>query len=210
MWPTRHKASRRNSSARPLRQVGQVRPQVVSRWVPTLPRVTSYSPYNGSNPNGIDITSKSIITTSGDNPIEFATTMDVLVLPSNQNKVPPPPVSVQAVKPGRDGNVDAGMITVIPNNTLNNIAQAQNPPIAVSDVKLSVVNEAPTTGGGAKPTPAVTDQDLTKVKNDLRQQLQGEINAWQQQLSSTAAVGTPQTTDTLINAPKLNDIEPTE
>jgi len=101
--------------------------------------------YNGSNPNGIDIPSNSIITTSGDNPIEFATTTDVLVLPSNQNKVPPPPVSVQAVKPGNDGNVDAGTITVIPNNTLNNIAQAQNHPIAVSDVKLSVVNEAPTT-----------------------------------------------------------------
>jgi hypothetical protein len=45
------------------------------------------------------------------------------------------------------------------------------------------------------------------VKNNLRQQLQGEINAWLQQLSSTGAVGTPQTTDTLIDAPKVNDIE---
>ena len=53
----------------------------------------------------------------------------------------------------------------------------------------------------------MTDQDLTTVKNDLHQQLQGEINAWQQQLSSTGAVGTPQTTDTLINAPKVNDVE---
>jgi len=163
--------------------------------------------YNGSNPNGIIIPDGSIITTSGDNPTQFATTAEVLVPPSNQNKVLPP-VSIQAVKPGKDGNVDAGAITVIPNNTLNSISQAQSTPIAVSDLNLSVVNEDPTTGGGAKPTPVVTNQDLTNVKNSLHQQLQGEINTWLQQLSNTGAVSTPQTTDgTLINAPKVNDIE---
>lgn len=162
--------------------------------------------YNGSNPNGIIIPDGSIITTSGDNPIEFATTAEVLVPPSNQNKILPP-VSIQAVKPGQDGNVDANSITVIPNSTLNSIAQAQNPPIAVSGLKLSVVNEASTTGGGVKATPAVTNQDLTNVKNNLLQQLQGEINAWQQQLSNTGAVGTPQIATTLTNGPKVNDIE---
>ncbi|HEY4033582.1 MAG TPA: hypothetical protein VGL94_06410, partial [Ktedonobacteraceae bacterium] len=162
---------------------------------------------NGSNPNGIIIPDGSIITTSGDNPIQFATTAEVLVPPSNQNKVLPP-VSIQAVKQGNDGNVDAGAITVIPNNTLNSIGQAQSPLIAVSDLNLSVANEAPTTGGGAKPTPAVTNQDLTNVKNGLRQQLQGEINTWLQQLPNTEAVSTPQITDgTLINTPKVNDIE---
>jgi hypothetical protein len=159
--------------------------------------------YHGPNPKGIVIASGSIVTTSGDNAIQFATTAEVLVA---QNKASPP-VSVQAVKSGKDGTVDAGAITVIPNNTLNSIAQAQNPPIAVSDLNLSVANNTATTGGGAKPTPAVTDQDLSNVKNNLRQQLQGEINAWLQQLSSTGAVGTPQTTDTLIDAPKVNDIE---
>ncbi len=158
--------------------------------------------YNGSNSHGIVIPSQSIVTTSGDNAIEFATTAEVLVPPNASL-----PVSVQAVKPGKDGNVDAGAITVTPNNTLNSIVQAQNPPIAVSDLKLSVFNEASTTGGGARPTPAVTDQDLSNVKNNLRQQLQGKINAWQQQLSSTGAVGTPQITDTLINPPNVNDIE---
>jgi hypothetical protein len=161
--------------------------------------------YDGPNPDGIIVPDDSIITTSGDNPIEFATTAEVLVPPSNQNKVSPP-VNIQAVKPGTDGNVDANTITVIPNNTLNSIAQA-NPSISVSNLKLSVVNEAPTTGGGAKTTPAVTSQDLTNVQNNLLQQLQGEINAWQQQLSSTGAVGTPQITNTLTNGPKVNDIE---
>lgn len=162
--------------------------------------------YNGSSPNGIIIPDGSIITTSGDNPIKFTTTAEVLVPPSNQNKVLPP-VSIQAVIAGNDGNVDANTITVIPNNTLNNIAQAQNPPIAVSDLNLSVVNEAPTTGGGAKPIATVTSQDLTNVKNNLLEQLQGDINAWQQKLSNTGAVGTPQITNTLTNGPKVDDIE---
>lgn len=162
--------------------------------------------YDGSNPNGIIIPDGSIITTSGDNPIEFATTAEVLVPPSNQNKVLPP-VSIQAVHQGQEGNVNADTITVIPNSTLNSISQAQNPPIAVSELKLSVVNETPTTGGGTKPIPAVTNQDLTNVKNHLLQQLQGEINAWQQQLSNTGAIGTPQITNTLTNGPKVNDIE---
>ena len=117
--------------------------------------------YHGSNPKGIVIPSGSIVTTSGDNAIQFATTAEVLVM---QNKASPP-VSVQAVKSGKDGNVDAGTITVIPNNTLTSIAQAQNPPVAISDLNLSVANDTATTGGGAKPTPAVTDQDLSNVKN---------------------------------------------
>ncbi len=161
--------------------------------------------YDGSNPDGIIIPDGSIITTSGDNPIEFATTAEVLVPPSNQNQASPP-VNIQAVKPGKDGNVDENTITVIPNNTLNSIAQA-NPSISESNLKLSVINEAPTTGGGAKTTPAVTSDDLTNVKNNLLQQLQGEINAWQQQLSNTGAIGTPQITNTLTNGPKVNDIE---
>lgn len=159
----------------------------------------------GSNPNGIVIPSGSIITTNGDNAIQFATTTEVLVLPSNQNRVPPP-VSIQAVKPGNDGNVDAGVITAIPNSTLNSIAQAQIPPIAVSDVNLTVANNAATTGGGAKPTPVVTNQDLSTTQNNLSQQLQSQIQAWQQHLPSTGAVGTPQTTSTLTNAPQVNDI----
>jgi hypothetical protein len=162
--------------------------------------------YTGSNPNGIVIPSGSIVTTSGDNAIQFITTTEVLVLPSNQNQVPPP-VSIQAVKPGNDGNVDPGVITVIPNNVLNSIAQAQNPPIAVSDVNLAVVNNTATTGGGAKPTPVVTDQDLSNTQNNLSQQLQSQIQAWQQHLLSTGAVGTPHMTATLINAPKVNDSE---
>jgi hypothetical protein len=158
--------------------------------------------YSGSNPNGIAIPTGTIITTAGSNPIQFVTTAEVLVQPNAS-----PPVSIQAVKSGEDGNVDTNTITVIPANTLKSIAQAQTPPITISDLKLSVVNEAPTTGGGAKLVPAVTDQDLTTVKNDLSQQLQNKINAWQQQLSSTGAVSTPQMTTILINAPKVNEIE---
>jgi hypothetical protein len=158
--------------------------------------------YSGSNPNGIVIPLGTIVTTDGSNPIQFVTTAEVLVRPNIS-----PPVSIQAAKSGEDGNVDVNTITVIPDNTLNSIAQAQTPPIAISDLNLSVVNEAPTTGGGAKLVPAVTDQDLTTVKNDLSQQLQNKINAWQQQLSSAGAVSTPQTTTTLINAPKVNEIE---
>ncbi len=158
--------------------------------------------YNGSNPSGIVIPLGTIVTTDGSNPIQFETTAEVLV----QANVSPP-VSVQAVKQGEDGDVEANTITVIPDNTLNSIAQAQTHHIAISDLNLSVVNEASTTGGGTKLVPAVTDQDLTTVKNDLSQQLQGKINAWQQQLSSTGAVSKPQTTTILINAPKVNETE---
>ncbi len=158
--------------------------------------------YSGSNPSGIVIPLGTIVTTDGSNPILFETTAEVLVQPNVS-----PPVSVQAVKSGEDGNVDANTITVIPDNTLNSIAQAQTHHITISDLNLSVVNEAPTTGGGTKLVPAVTDQDLTTVKNDLSQQLQGKINAWQQQLSSTGAVSKPQTTPILINAPKVNQTE---
>jgi len=161
--------------------------------------------YTGSNHNGIVVPSGSIVTTSGDNAIQFATTTEVLVLPSNQNKVPPP-VSIQAVKPGNDGNVDQKLITVIPDSTLNTIAQANN--IAyVSDVNLAVVNNTATTGGGAKLALVVTDQDLSNTKDKLSQQLQSQIQAWLQHLPSTGAIGTPHITNTLTNAPKVNDIE---
>jgi hypothetical protein len=158
--------------------------------------------YSGSNPSGIVIPLGTIVTTDESNPIQFETTAEVLVQPNVS-----PPVSVQAVNSGEDGNVDTNTITVIPDNTLNSIAQAQTPPIAISDLNLSVVNEAPTTGGGAKLVPAVADQDLTTVKNDLSQQLQDKVKAWQQQLSSTGAVSKPQTTPILINAPKVNQTE---
>ena len=160
---------------------------------------------NGTKP--VEIPTDTIVATSGANSIQFQTTADAVISPNSQGNASPP-IPVQAVQPGTGGNVPAGSITVIPDNSLGTIAQ-YNANMSVSDLKLTVTNPQDITGGGMQPATVVKSTDLDSVKNALHQQLlQGDVNAWVKQLSANGIVGKPVVTDeTLVNAPQVDQVE---
>ncbi len=118
-------------------------------------------------------TGVSLATSNG---IQFVTTADALIPPSGSNN-PNPPIPVQAVKTGVNGNVAAGSITVIPSDGLKKIAQYNNN-VPVSSLNLSVTNPAKLTGGGTAPATSVTNNDIQAEKAILDRQLQGDFKTW--------------------------------
>jgi baseplate J-like protein len=157
----------------------------------------------------VQIPSQTVLTTK--NNVKFVTTANALILPPNTNPTPVPVlVPIQAHDPGASGNVFAGSITVIPPESLANIAQAQSPPVTAESLKttLTVSNPDPTTGGDAHQVAAVTQQDLDKAKNDLNKLVQADIDTWQQTMTKNGLVGQPVRTDTPINAPATDTAEP--
>ncbi|GCE10207.1 baseplate J/gp47 family protein [Tengunoibacter tsumagoiensis] len=160
---------------------------------------------NASNTT-VHIPSALILTTA--NGTQFQTQEDTVILPNYTCGADDPyKIQIQAVKPGEAGNVGAGTITIIPDDSLNAIARSQNSPTAAKDLKITVNNEKAITGGGVQPVPAVSAQDLDKAKSDLHAQLQASIDAWTKQVAANGLIGTPVTTDTLTTAPKEGDIE---
>jgi hypothetical protein len=106
------------------------------------------------------------------NNVQFVTQAEVLVLSgaTNTNLAP-----VQAVVAGTGGNVSRGSITVIPQESLTRIQQA-NP--SVASIKLAVLNPNGTGGGGAGSATTVTNQDVTALKQQLNLQLKADIKAY--------------------------------
>ena len=118
----------------------------------------------------VDIPTGILLSTS--NGIQFVTAGDALILPASSI----PPVPVQAVKAGNNGNVAAGSITVISSDGLSKIAQKNN--VSVSSLNLSVTNPAELTGGGSAPATSVTNNDIQSEKTTLSSQLQGDLKTW--------------------------------
>lgn len=123
---------------------------------------------NGTNPlvipNGTTVATK--------NGVQFVTQAEVLVLTGNSNTNLAP---VQAKKAGTTGNVPAGSITVIPQDGLTMIQQA-NP--SNTTVNVTVNNTDPTTGGGAGTAASVTEKDVKSLQQQLDAQLQANVNAF--------------------------------
>ncbi len=148
----------------------------------------------------VEIPTGSVVATSDANAVLFVTTADAVISPSSGNSSPPPiPVPIQAQKAGASGNVAAGSITMIPDDSLSMIAQFNK--IQPANLKLRVVNDKDTTGGGTGTATVVLRQDLDGVKKSLHAQAQGDINAWLKQLSTNGVMGKTSVTDTLVNPP---------
>lgn len=109
-------------------------------------------------------------------------------------------VPVQAQKSGDSGNVGAGAISNIPLDSKNTIAQYNK--VSATDLKLTVVNEAATMGGGVGTTPAVSQQDIDALKASMRPTLNSQYNAWLgKNVASGDQSGSLTTAETLVNAP---------
>jgi hypothetical protein len=158
---------------------------------------------NGSSP--VEIPTGTVLSAGANGP-QFVTTADAVV-PSQQgsNVGNTIQVPVRAQQAGAAGHVGSGAITVIPTDSLNAIAQANN--VAVSSLKLSVTNSAPTITGGTGGPAIITAQDLDNAKKALHTQLQGDIDAWvQRNLAPGDVKESVSTTDTLVNAPKQGQL----
>ncbi|MBA2678205.1 MAG: baseplate J/gp47 family protein, partial [Ktedonobacteraceae bacterium] len=145
----------------------------------------------------VEIPTGSIVSAS--NGVQFTTTADGVVLAHNTCINDPLTFPIQAVKAGETGNVLAGSVTVIPDNSLDTIAKYNK--VATSGLKLSVNNSEDIKGGGMQPVPAITDKDLNNAKTDLSNQLKGDIDGWVRNLSKDGVAGNVTTDATLVDAP---------
>ena len=122
---------------------------------------------NGSQ--SVVIPQGTIISTSGNNSVQFITTVEPLIQAGQSMPVP-----IEAVNPGDNGNVSAGSINVIPPDSISKIEQASN----VSSVNLNVTNPQATTGGGAHNVVAVSKDDINSLKATIELQLLSKFNTW--------------------------------
>ncbi|QBD79949.1 hypothetical protein EPA93_29790 [Ktedonosporobacter rubrisoli] len=153
---------------------------------------------NGSNP--VEIPTGVVVSTTGANAISFVTTADAVVPPSASNVGNTIQIPVQAQKQGDAGNVVAGSITTLADESLNMIAKVNN--VTTADLKLKVTNASAMQGGGVGNATTVTAKDLDEAKKMLRSQVQDAIQAWTKQQQNAGDVQVNLTeTDTLVNAP---------
>ncbi len=122
---------------------------------------------NGSK--SVVIPQGTIISTSGNNSVQFMTTVEPLIQAGQSIPVP-----IQAVNPGDNSNVSAGSITIIPPDSITKIEQASN----VSSVNLNVTNPQATTGGGAHNVVAVSKDDINSLKATIELQLLSKFKTW--------------------------------
>lgn len=150
----------------------------------------------------IDIPTSTTLATS--NGIQFVTTADALIPPPSSGSTPPIPV--EAMNAGTNGNVAAGSITVIPNSSLAKIAQDNN--VSASSLNLSVTNTQALMGGGAVAASAVTTKDIQSEKTLLDKQLQADLQSWlAQQVHAGDITGTPaQQSETVTATPQEGKI----
>lgn len=150
----------------------------------------------------VDIPTGSIVAAGK---ILFATMADAVIPPSSGNQAPVPvPVPIQAQKPGEGGNVPAGSVNLIPDSSLNAIAQSNSVPVA--SLNLKVVNDQDIVGGGAGTATVVLNSNVDETKHLLHAQAQTDVDAWLKQLSADGIVGKPVTTDALVNPPTNGQI----
>src|SRR5579875_200850 len=124
---------------------------------------------NGTKP----VTIPSGVVVSTTNNVSFVTTAQGVVTGNGGiNYIP-----VQAQTPGTSGNVAANTITVIPQSSISQIAQASTN-LASTDVKLSVTNPSPTSGGGVGSATTVTKNDVSNLQKQASSQLYRELKNW--------------------------------
>jgi hypothetical protein len=158
----------------------------------------------------VAIPTGTIVATTGANGQQFATTANAVVLPPGSNNAVgnSMDIPIQAVKAGPDGNVKSGTITVIPDDSLSQIAKYNNG-MATTDLNLQVSNKAATTGGGAGNATVVSRKDLDTTTKNLQAALNGDITAWvkQQHVAAQDIVGNPAITAALVKPPAEGTVE---
>jgi uncharacterized SAM-binding protein YcdF (DUF218 family) len=138
--------------------------------------------------------------------IQFVTTAQATANTTNSPVGNTVSIPIEAQQSGEVGNVPPQSITVIPTSSLNTIAQFNN--VDVNTIKISVTNPDATSGGGAGTATVVTQNDLTRVENTLRAQLQGAVDSWiKQQVHDGDIAGTPTVTTRVVDAPPVNQME---
>ena len=156
-----------------------------------------------ANTGNIDVTIPNGTPVTTGNGISFTTTAEAVVTKAGDATSNPINIPVQAQSPGQSGNVAASTITVIPNTSLSLIAKANNG-TAVSNIKLSVVNTSPTTGGGTGTAPSATQQDINTIKATLNKTLNAEYETWVKQHGTSADLtGRLSTAQPSLNAPAV-------
>lgn len=129
--------------------------------------------FTNTGHTNVDIPINTVITTPGGT--QFVTAADAVVVAGN----PLAAVPITAQQAGEGGNVGANTITVIPQNSLNAIAQhSRLSPNAVTANNLAVTNDQPTSGGGAANVAAVTQGDAQAMALKLHQDLQQALQNW--------------------------------
>ena len=165
---------------------------------------------SNKGPNQLDIPIGTVLSTTGAIPIQFVTVADVLVQSgSSNNNIPsiaPIQAQLPAQMPGESGNVAANSITLIPPDSLSNIAKNNNLSSLAPGI-LTVTNPDPTIGGGSSNVPTVTSSDVNTLTVTLQQQEQSKINAWVTNLKNQGyEVGTPE--ENVITTPAVGQPAP--
>ena len=159
--------------------------------------------FTNKSSQSLDIPSDTILSTSDG--VQFRTTVDALI-PTASSQGVNPPVSIEAVSPGKTGNVAANSITVIPAESITSIEKKNNI-ASISATDLTVTNTDPTTGGGSGTTKGVTQKDINTVKGMLEPALQKKIDAWlKQQVHKGDVQGTPVRTETPLATPAQGQV----
>ncbi|HTK09952.1 MAG TPA: baseplate J/gp47 family protein [Ktedonobacteraceae bacterium] len=145
-----------------------------------------------------------VVTTSTN--VQFVTLADA-VAPPKGGPIQNVEIPVQAVKPGDAGNVPPGSITIIPDNSINQIASYSQAP--ANTINLSVSNTQNITGGGVGNAPQVRQQDLANAQATLSKQLQANFMSWlKTQITANDIVGQLSKTEKLANQPPVGQILP--
>jgi Baseplate J-like protein len=165
-------------------------------------QATGFVNFTNQGAATVDIPTGTVLSTS--NGVQFATTADVLIPAAGSNNSNPP-VPVQALLAGNNGNVAAGSITVIPSASLTKIAQYNT--VLASSLKLSVTNLQGLSGGGASPATSVTTNDVAAEKKTLDGELQADATTWLAGKLHTGDIqGTPVQMETVTTLPATNAV----
>lgn len=117
---------------------------------------TGFVEFTNLTSDPITVPSGTGVRTAGDPAIRFETT-ETAVLPAGTGKTTQ--VDVRALEPGQSGNVEAGTITAVE---------------GLLGLEISVLNPQATSGGLDNLSPAVGEEDIARLKEDLTEILLGE------------------------------------
>ena len=171
------------------------------------PTATGTVTFTNTGTKPLDIPTGTIVTTP--NGVQFTTTADEVVSPTNSNVPNHMDILVQG-----SVNVDAGAVTVIPPESLDAIVKNTNfvpgANVTLADAQhLQITNAQPIKGGGTQSVHAVQQADIDAAKAAARTQLQSAIQAWVKQNTRPGDVaGSPTVTNlTAINPPAVSTTE---
>jgi len=138
------------------------------------------------SPHEVTFPQNSIVSTSGNPPIRFLTT-EQIVIPAGINQIGK--VTIKAMQSGTSGNLDSGTLTVLEGDL---------------GAEITVNNELPISGGEDQQSPSPNESDYQKVQSKLLTQLQ------RQALTELATNGDVLITNSLDNGNVVSEVRSLE